>query len=222
MNRYGSILASVFFTFVVCLSGFAQDDSAKIITGGVINGKAVNLVKPEYPAAAKAAGASGAVNVEVILDEEGNVTTAKAISGHELLRKNSEEAALASKFSPTKLSGQPVKVKGIIVYNFVSGKGSATDNKEFVTAKILNSKALSLPKPEYPSAAKAVKAEGTVMVEVIVDEQGEVISAVAVSGHELLRKAAMTAASKAKFSPTKLKGRFVKVKGIVVYNFVAN
>ena len=219
MNRFMSMMAAIFFTFVVGVSIYAQDDSAKVINGGVINGKAVNMVKPEYPAEAKASGASGTVNVEVIIDEEGNITNAKAVSGHELLRKSSEEAALASKFSPTKLNGQSVKVKGIIIYNFVAGKDSTTDNKGLVNAGILNSKALSLPKPAYPSEAKAVKAEGTVMVEVIINEKGDVISAVAVSGHELLRKESMTAASKAKFSPTKLKGKPVKVKGIVIYNF---
>lgn len=221
MNRFVSIIAAVFFTFVVGVSIYAQDDPAKTINGGVINGKAVNLVKPSYPAAAKEAGAGGTVNVEVIIDEEGNIANAKAVSGHELLRKSSEEAALASKFSPTKLNGQSVKVKGIIVYNFVAGKDSVTDNKGLINAGILNGKALNLPKPSYPSEAKAAKAEGTVTVEVVIDEKGDVISAVAVSGHELLKKEAMTAASKAKFTPTKLKGKPVKVKGIVVYNFVA-
>ena len=54
-----------------------------------------------------------------MIDEQGNVASATAVSGHPLLRQASEQAALASKFSPTTLSGQPVKVAGIIVYNFV-------------------------------------------------------------------------------------------------------
>ena len=91
----------------------------KNINGGVVNNKAVSLVKPAYPDAAKAVRASGAVNVQVTIDEEGNVISASAVSGHPLLRAASEEAARASKFSPTLLSGQPVKVTGIIVYNFV-------------------------------------------------------------------------------------------------------
>lgn len=90
----------------------------KTVSGGVVNGKAVNLVKPPYPPAAKAVRASGAVNVQVTIDENGNVISASAVSGHALLRQAAESAARSSKFSPTMLSGQKVKVTGVIVYNF--------------------------------------------------------------------------------------------------------
>lgn len=91
----------------------------KIISGGVVNGKAVNLVKPPYPAAARAVRAAGAVNVQVTIDEGGSVISASAVSGHPLLRAAAVQAARSSRFSPTLLSGQAVKVSGIIVYNFV-------------------------------------------------------------------------------------------------------
>jgi len=92
----------------------------KSISGGVLNGKASSLPKPQYPAAARAVNASGAVNVQVTIDEEGNVISASAVSGHPLLRQAAEQAAQASKFLPTKLQGQPVRVTGVIVYNFVA------------------------------------------------------------------------------------------------------
>lgn len=92
----------------------------KVVSGGVVNGKAVNLVKPPYPPAAKAVRASGAVNVQVTIDENGNVISASAVSGHALLRQAAESAARSSKFSPTMLSGQKVKVTGVIVYNFTA------------------------------------------------------------------------------------------------------
>jgi len=88
------------------------------ISGGVLNGRAVRLVTPPYPAIARSAHASGAVQVQVLIDENGNVISASAVSGHPLLRAAAVAAARASKFSPTKLSGQPVKVNGVIVYNF--------------------------------------------------------------------------------------------------------
>ena len=91
----------------------------KTVSGGVLNGKATNLVKPPYPPAAKAVRASGAVNVQVTVDESGNVISASAVSGHPLLRTSAVSAARASKFAPTLLSGKPVKVTGVIVYNFV-------------------------------------------------------------------------------------------------------
>lgn len=89
------------------------------ISGGVINKNAANLVAPAYPAAARAVKASGAVNVQVLINEQGNVVSAAAVSGHPLLRQAAEKAARDSEFKPTLLSGQPVKVTGIIVYNFV-------------------------------------------------------------------------------------------------------
>jgi TonB family protein len=90
------------------------------VAGGVVNGKAINLPKPPYPAAAKAVRASGMVSVQVVIDEDGNVTSATATSGHPLLRAAAEQAARSAKFNPTVLSGQKVKVLGIVTYNFVA------------------------------------------------------------------------------------------------------
>ncbi len=91
----------------------------KTISGGVLNGKATDLPKPAYPPAAKAVRAGGAVNVQVTVDENGNVVSANAVSGHPLLRASAVEAARSAKFNPTLLSGKAVKVSGVIVYNFV-------------------------------------------------------------------------------------------------------
>jgi TonB family protein len=87
--------------------------------GEVVNGKATSLPKPAYPPAARAVKASGSVSVRVLIDENGNVISATAISGHPLLRAAAESAARGAKFAPTLLHGQPVKVSGVVVYNFV-------------------------------------------------------------------------------------------------------
>ena len=90
------------------------------ISGGVLNGKAISLPKPAYPPIARAAHAAGTVVVQVLIDENGNVVSAKAVSGHPLLQAVAVSAARQARFSPTKLSGQPVKVTGVIQYNFVA------------------------------------------------------------------------------------------------------
>ncbi len=90
------------------------------ISGGVLNGKAISLPKPPYPAIAKAARASGTVTVQVTIDESGKVISARAVSGHPLLQQAAVQAAYGARFSPTQLSGQPVKVTGVITYNFVA------------------------------------------------------------------------------------------------------
>lgn len=89
-----------------------------------------------------------------------------------------------------------------------------------VSTGVINGAAVNLPKPAYPSAARAVKADGTVSVQVTIDENGKVISASAVSGHPLLRQAAEQAALNSEFKPTMLSGKAVKVTGLLVYNFV--
>lgn len=88
------------------------------VSKGVLNGSALSLPKPNYSGAAKAVGASGMVRVQVTIDERGNVISASAMDGHPLLRADAERAARGAKFSPTKLSDVPVKVTGIITYNF--------------------------------------------------------------------------------------------------------
>ncbi len=85
---------------------------------GVVNSIATNLVKPAYPAPARAVRAEGAVSVQVTIDERGSVVSASVVSGHPLLRSAALQAAKSSKFTPTLLSNQPVKVTGVIVYNF--------------------------------------------------------------------------------------------------------
>ena len=234
MKRIVSV-AAFFIAFAIVASG---QDIPKIINGGVLNGKAVSLPKPKYPEEAKAAKLEGTVRIKVVIDEEGNVESAEPATEAAYVTKtdangNKEEvevpqadpilveaartAALEAKFSPTRLSGAPVKVAGVVTYNFVVGESSA--KKLLPDGGVLNGKAVELPKPEYPAAALAVKAGGTVSVKVLIDENGEVISAAAVSGHPLLRAAATEAARNAKFAPTQLNGQTVKVSGVITYNF---
>jgi Ca-activated chloride channel family protein len=110
----------------------------KTISGGVVNSKASSLVAPTYPAAAKAVNASGAVNVQIVIDEQGNVISATATGGHPLLRAAAVAAAQQSKFAPTLLSGNPVKVTGIMVYNFASQNSTATVISAMAGSEVIN------------------------------------------------------------------------------------
>jgi len=90
------------------------------ISGGVLNGKAVLLATPEYPQAARKNHDEGMVKVRIVIDELGKVIDAEAIEGPETLREAAVDAAFKSLFTPTRLMGQPVKVAGVIMYNFVA------------------------------------------------------------------------------------------------------
>lgn len=88
------------------------------VSGGVLQGSALKRVQPTYPPIAKAARASGAVQVQVTISEEGRVIEAQVVNGHPLLRDAAVQAARQWVFKPTELSGVPVKVQGILTFNF--------------------------------------------------------------------------------------------------------
>lgn len=88
------------------------------ISGGVMNDKAINLPEPPYPPAARAVRAAGAVNVQITVDENGNVISAAAVSGHPLLRAAAVAAARGAKFKTALANGKPTRVTGMLTFNF--------------------------------------------------------------------------------------------------------
>jgi TonB family protein len=101
-----------------CIDRCAENANKAI--DGFESGHALSLPKPAYPALARAAHASGTVEVKVLIGFDGKVIAAVAVSGHPLLYGASVQAARAAEFTPMKLNGQPVKITGIIQYNFVA------------------------------------------------------------------------------------------------------
>lgn len=193
--------------------------------GGVANSKAINLPTPMYPKSAKNTVPSHSITVQVKIDEEGNVIEGRVCSGHPLLRESVVEAARQAKFKPTLLTGIPVKVSGVIIYNFMP----ETIIDEVVVLpcpptmniiKILNNYAINLVKPEYPQELKERKLSGAVQIQVIIDEEGKLIYATAVSGNQELRKYAVEAVKKSTFKRFIRCGKPVKITSQIVYNFI--
>jgi protein TonB len=89
------------------------------VSSQVISSKIISKPAPVYPMLAKQAGVQGPVTVEILVDEQGQVVSARATNGHPLLRMAAQQSAYRARFSPTTISGQPVKVSGVITYNFV-------------------------------------------------------------------------------------------------------
>jgi TonB family protein len=100
----------------------APTPDERTIDAGMLDAKAVSKPEPAYPPVAKAAGASGAVTVRVVVDETGHVVSAAAVSGHPLLRAAAVAAAKQARFEPSFISGKPLKVTGLLTYNFAPGK----------------------------------------------------------------------------------------------------
>jgi len=96
-------------------------DKESTIQGDTLErGRVLQLPQPAFPAIARAAHVQGSVDVQVLIDKDGKVIAAAAVSGHPLLQAASVKAAREAVFTPTKLDGAPVKVTGIIKYNFVT------------------------------------------------------------------------------------------------------
>src|SRR5437588_4503997 len=147
-------------------SGDQQAQPPKIIrkAGGVLQGSAIQRVEPVYPPLAKAALVSGSVVVEVTIDEAGNVMTARAISGHPLLKDAAVTAARGWKFSPTQLSGTPVKVIGSITFNFHLDDAKPADLNDSDDGAIEEAKKAVAANPgsgaAYVKLAMAYEADG--------------------------------------------------------------
>ncbi|MGH9938304.1 MAG: TonB family protein, partial [Blastocatellia bacterium] len=103
----------------------ALDPSIKV-SGVVLQGSATRKVQPAYPAIAKAAKTSGAVQVQITVNESGEVINAQVINGHPSLRDAALQAAKQWRFKPTQLSGKPVKTQGVLSFNFAPGKNAAS------------------------------------------------------------------------------------------------
>jgi TonB family protein len=111
----------------------------------VMPGLAIRRFSPPYPPIAKAARASGTVLVQILISETGEVVNAAIISGHQLLRGVALQAAHQWKFSPTMLSGRPIKIGGLLRFNFklIAGDISAAQDARSATRDMVDAERLN-------------------------------------------------------------------------------
>ncbi|QQS42523.1 MAG: energy transducer TonB [Acidobacteriota bacterium] len=100
-----------------------EDDSASLdaptrISKGIVNGAAIRLYRPEYPEAARSMRLRGEARVKITIGYDGKVESAELVKGNKIFRDAVEDAAKRSEFAPTFLMGVPVKVQGVLVYQF--------------------------------------------------------------------------------------------------------
>jgi len=103
-----------------CLSAeYPKRKGKYIISAGVLNIKAIDIPKPEYPAEAKAEKIVGEVKASVFVDETGKVVWARVDNGHPLLQAAVKKVVCQPLFKPATISGHPYSVSGFITYKFV-------------------------------------------------------------------------------------------------------
>jgi TonB family protein len=135
--------------------------------------------------------------------------------GFAFVRSDADESVGAQLWQTVSSS---LKIEAPLV-TVMGAKPAENDSK--IEGGVLNGKALALPQPAYPPLARAAHISGTVTIQVLIDEQGNVVDAHAVEGHPLLQPACLAAARQARFSPTSLGGVPVKVTGVIQYTFIA-
>lgn len=214
--RFSLVLLTTIVLFAAIASQ-AQDD--------------VKIVAPDYPAdvLAQIVG-EHEVKTYLRINEKGKVGYAfafgpwKTCDGNDDLREIIEraviQAAKDSTFPAAQYNGK--NVDGVLrkSYLVVGTKKAEPINATDIRSGRINGRALSLPRPGYPTDARKYTLTGSVDVRVQIDEQGKVVYAFPESGEPILLKAAADAACKAKFTPPMQNGKAVKLSGIITYNFI--
>lgn len=233
-SRCTTFVPALLLTFVMPILALGQSKDS--------NARLINSVTYTMPASAIDADIGGTVVMGIRVDETGAPSWAVLIIGPtwpcstnpvkaiEELGRTLSEAMMTLKFSPALENSKPVSSNISLTIQLknprlampaapldpTTGKPKAT----YINGGVLNGKAKSLPKPFYPAEARANRDSGAVSIAVVVDEEGTVVRAGAVSGAPTLQFAARDAACGAKFSPTLLMGDPIKVSGVITYNFI--
>jgi TonB family protein len=182
---------SAFFLFVFALSITASALGFPVQQREQQQLKAIQKVDPEYPEEARAAGVDGKVVVEVTIEETGEVSKAKVISGHRLLQQAAVDAVKQWRFS------NPLKSQAVVQLTIVFSLEDQPAPPQPEKSTLKNTHKVDAV---YPEEAKRKDVQGEVAVEITVNGKGEVTEARAVNGDTLLRKAAVDAAKQFRFT----------------------
>jgi TonB family protein len=198
---------SAFFLFVFALSITASALGFPVQQREQQQLKAIQKVDPEYPEEARAAGVDGKVVVEVTIEETGEVSKAKVISGHRLLQQAAVDAVKQWRFS------NPLKSQAVVQLTIVFSLEDQPAPPQPEKSTLKNTHKVDAV---YPEEAKRKGVQGEVAVEITVNGKGEVTEARAVNGDALLRKAAVDAAKQFRFTNS----NNTTVVATLTFNFV--
>ena len=195
------------------------------------NIKVLSSPLPSFPAEVKDSIYGDEVRVLVDIDSKGKVKAAFGYGPLAPCTNLADATAVASKhaavsaarssiFESVMKDGKAVEERLSIGYRLrPSGKPLSEGEPRTISIGVANGRAISLPKPEYPEAAKPSRLSGGITVQVLIDERGQVISAAAISGHSHFSEPGAKAACLARFNPATLEKRPARMMGFIAYNF---
>ena len=194
---------------------------------------AISNPNPVYPSVASELGYSGSIIVQLNVDKKGKVSVVRAFGPIarcsnlndkrlEAIRKAVVESAKSSVFILATENGKPVDTGIQLTYSF-DERGKPVRPEEMGKIRdygALQGRAKLLPPPYFPPEARANRISGGVKVSVLVDTDGKVIAAEAVSGQPVFAESGADAACRARFEPANLNGAPTNFTGIITYRFV--
>lgn len=114
MNISQWIRCAVAAAIALALPAFGQQE----ITTANAMGRVVKKVAPTYPVAARQLSVTGSQDLQIVVDEQGNVIDAKVLKGNALFTQSSLAAVKEWKFTPLVKDGQPAKFTTVITFNY--------------------------------------------------------------------------------------------------------
>src|ERR1700722_293519 len=212
-----------------------------------MSGLIVKKVAPVYPPMARKARIQGTVILRVQISKSGNVENIQLVSGHSMLAPAAIEAVKQWEYKPYLLNGEPVDVETRVTLNFTIAGNPPADGvggdmpggiprgeeggiisnvpvepdrpgRVRVSQGVMAGLSVSKVAPDYPADAKQARIQGTVVMRVIVDKEGNVANIQLISGHPILAPAAIDAVKQWKYRPYLLNGMPIEVETQVAVN----
>lgn len=194
--------------------------------------KLIFRLEPRYPVPAEVARIEATVTMRIIINEEGQVWSAEVLEGHQLLNQAALDAVIRWQYAPTVIEGKVAPVITTVRVQFSPVKvmhdadeksppGVAAPKREPVrtSGDYLENRVIRRVEPEYPPLARAHRISGVVLLQVVLNENGEVYEVKVVRGHPLLQQAAVDAVRQWKFKPTLMNGEPVPILGTIAVIF---
>jgi TonB family protein len=200
-----------------------------------VRGLLVRKVAPHYPPLAQQARIQGTVVLGIVINKDGEVRDVRLVSGHPMLSPAAIEAVKQWRYRPYISDDEPVEVETVVRVGFRMADGPEIDAPRRlqqssappegipqlvrVSAGIMQGLLEHKVDPEYPADAKEKHTEGTVVLNVDIDDEGNVGRVELVSGHPMLAPSAMDAVLEWRYRPFVLNGKAVPVETTIEVKF---
>lgn len=189
----------------------------------------LDYAMPKYPPIAIEAKIQGDVALRVLIDNQGNIKDFEPRQGNPVLTVAAADAVMKWKYKPFAVNPGQKGVESLIILTFrligdnplVEDKGppesvdsldtSLRIQKLCIAAAVMEGNLIRRVDPEYPATAKAARIQGDVVIEAVIDKNGDITHATVVKGPALLAEPALKAIKQWKYRPYTQDGKPVEV-----------